>query len=96
MNSFSLLIKGTTRINFRLNIPVSLATFVHDPYFIHVKYALGESVTYSCKVLDMNKIPEAKLGSTVQVLVKYTHNELTLKQIDQWMSIYGEIKSKSR
>jgi hypothetical protein len=87
---------GTTRINFRLNLSISLSTFVSDPYFTHVKYVSGESVTYSCKVLDMNTIPQAKIGSTVQVLVKYTHSELTLKQIDSWMSLYGELKSKSR
>jgi hypothetical protein len=53
-------------------------------------------VTYSCKVLDMSLIPEAEIGSVVDVFVKYTHNELTLNQIDRWMKIYGELKSKSR
>ncbi len=87
---------GTTRINFRLKTAVSLASFVSDPYFTHVKHISGESTTYSCKVLDMSTIPEAKIGSIVQVLVKYTHNELTLGQIDKWMEIFGELKSKSR
>ncbi len=67
-----------------------------DPFFTHVKNVLDESVTYSCKVLDMNTLPVAKLGSVTRVMVKYTHNELTTSQIDEWMEIYGEIKVKSR
>jgi hypothetical protein len=78
-----------TRINFRLKFVVSLASFVDDPYFMHVKVVMDESMTYSCKVLDMSSIPQAEIGSTVQVFVKYTHNELTLSQIDDWMRIYG-------
>ncbi len=70
--------------------------FVADPFFTHVKNVMDESVTYSCKVLDMNTLPEAKIGTTTRVMVKYTHNELTLSQIDEWMTIYGDIKSKSR
>ncbi len=75
---------------------MSLARFVTDPYFTHTKEALGESVNYSCKVLDMNTIPQAKIGDTVNVLVKYTHSELTLAQIDSWITIYATLKSKSR
>ncbi len=67
-----------------------------DPFFTHVKDVLGESVNYSCKVLDMNTIPEAKIGDVVNVLVKYTHAELTLDQIDSWIRMYGQLKSKSR
>lgn len=92
VNSF----EGTTRINFRLKSKISLATFVGDPFFTHVKDVAGDSVNYSCKVLDLNTIPEAKIGSTVTVLVKYTHNELTLGQIDKWIEMYGSLKSKSR
>jgi hypothetical protein len=70
--------------------------FVADPYFTHVKEILGDSVTYACKVLDLNALPVAKIGSIVTVFVKYTHNELSLAQIDEWMLIYGELKGKSR
>jgi hypothetical protein len=70
--------------------------FVADPFFTHVKNVMDESMTYSCKVLDMNSLPVAKLGSVIRVMVKYTHNELTLGQIDEWMSLYGDIKVKSR
>jgi hypothetical protein len=75
---------------------VYLSFFVADPFFNYVKDVSGESVTYSCKVLDLNKLPQAKIGSTVQVLVKYTHNELELDQIDKWIEMYGTLKSKSR
>ena len=85
-----------TRINFRLHDVIALGNFVTDPYFIHVKEILGDSVTYSCKVLDLNTLPVAEIGSTVVVYVKYTHSELTLSQIDDWMKIYGDLKNKSR
>jgi hypothetical protein len=83
-------------MNFRLKKSVKLSEFVEDPFFTHVKDVLGESVTYSCKVLDLSTIPEAKVGDVVLVFVKYTHNELTLDQIDSWMKLYGTLKSKSR
>jgi hypothetical protein len=87
---------GTTRINYKLKRSVSLESFVQDPFFSHVRTVQDESVTYSCKVLDLNCLPEAKIDSVVLVFVKYTHNELSLKQIDEWMRIYGDIKIKSR
>ncbi len=83
-------------MNFSLKKPVKLSEFVTDPFFTHVKDVLGDSVTYSCKVLDLGSIPEAKVGDTVTVFVKYTHNELTLEQIDTWIKIYGSLKNKSR
>ena len=67
-----------------------------DPFFTHVRTVLGDSVTYACKVLDLNTIPQAEKGAEVTVYVKYTHNTVSLKQIDDWMRIYGELKSKSR
>jgi len=79
-----------------LKTAVSLSTFVADPYFTHVKEVLGDSVTYACKILDLNLLPLAKIGSVVTVYVKYTHNELTLQQIDEWLKIYGKLKGKSR
>ena len=86
---------GSTRINFRLRAGVALGLFVTDPFFTHVKNVMDESVTYSCKILDMNTLPQADIGSTVLVHVKYTHTELTLDQIDDWMAIYGDLKNKS-
>jgi hypothetical protein len=87
-------------MNFRLKKPVKLSEFVIDPFFTHVKDVgagvVGDSVTYSCKVLDLSTIPEAKIGDVVLVFVKYTHNELSLEQIDTWMKLYGTLKSKSR
>jgi hypothetical protein len=83
-------------MNFRLKKAVKLSDFITDPFFTHVKEVLGDSVTYSCKVLDLSTIPEAKIGDTVTVFVKYTHNELTLGQIDSWIKIYGSLKNKSR
>ncbi len=75
---------------------MALASFVDDPYFTYVKTVMDDSVTYSCKILDMSTIPQAEIGSIVKVFVKYTHSELTLSQIDDWMRIYGELQSKSR
>ncbi len=75
---------------------VALDSFVQDPFFTHVRIIQDDSVTYSCKVLDLNYLPQAKIGSVVLVYVKYTHNELSLSQIDDWMKIYGDIKIKSR
>jgi hypothetical protein len=83
-------------MNFRLKKPVRLAEFVTDPFFTHVKEVLGDSVTYSCKILDLSTIPVANIGDTVTVFVKYTHNELTLAQIDSWIKVYGSLKNKSR
>ncbi len=87
---------GTTRINFRLKSNVALSMFVADPFFTHVKEVSGDSINYSCKVLDLNSLPVAKIGSSVTVFVKYTHNELSLAQIDEWMKLYGDLKGKSR
>ncbi len=87
---------GTTRINFCLKRAVALDSFVQNPFFTHVRNVQDESVTYSCKVLDLTSLPQATIGSVVLVHVSYTHNELSLKQIDNWMKIYGDIKIKSR
>jgi hypothetical protein len=87
---------ATTRINFRLKSRVKFATFVTDPFFTYVKDYYGDSIVYSCKVLDLNTIPQAKIGSVVNVLVYYSHNELSLRQIDAWLKVYGDLKSKSR
>lgn len=62
---------------------VSLENFVTDPI-------------YNCKILDLSKIPLAKVGSEVTVFVRYTHCEVTLDQIDEWIRIYGTLISESR
>jgi hypothetical protein len=70
--------------------------FVEDPNFVFTKIVLGETTRHNCKVLDLNQIPEAKIGSEVKVFVRFTHREVPLSQIDEWMSIYGQIASESR
>jgi hypothetical protein len=70
--------------------------FVEDPNFIFTKVILGETTRYNCKVLDLTLIPEAKIGSEVKVFVRFTHREVPLSQIDEWMSLHGELKSESR
>jgi hypothetical protein len=76
--------------------PVLLSDFVQDPYFSFEKKVKGDTATYNCKVLDLHTLPEAKAGDEVVIYVRYTHREVQLKQIDDWLSLYGELKTQSR
>jgi hypothetical protein len=72
------------------------AEFVEDPNFIHTKTILGNSTRYNCKVLNLNSLPQAKAGEEVKVFVRFTHLEVPLAQIDDWMNLCGEIADTSR
>jgi hypothetical protein len=76
---------------------LSLAVdFVDDPHFIFTKTVLGDTTRYNCKVLDLTSLPTAKIGSEVKVFVRFTHREIPLPQIDEWLSLYGQLTSESR
>ena len=53
------------RLNYELKEPVDLAEYILDPFFSYVKTVLGDVSTYTCKVLHLNTIPQAKVGSEV-------------------------------
>ncbi len=73
-----------------------VAEFVEDPHFIFVKTILGDTTRYNCKVLDLSSLPTAKPGSEVTVFVRYTHREIPLPQIDEWIGLYGNLITESR
>ncbi len=87
---------GSIRVVYNLVNPVLLSDFVQDPYFSFEKKVKGDTATYNCKVLDLHTLPEAKAGDEVVIYVRYTHREVQLKQIDDWLSLYGELKTQSR
>ncbi len=70
--------------------------FVDDPNFIFTKTILGDTTRYNCKVLDLTSLPEAKIGTEVKVFVRFTHREVPLPQIDEWMALYGKLTTDSR
>ena len=74
----------------------SLVDFVDDPNFVFTKVVLGDISKYNCKVLDLTLIPEAKAGDEVKVFVRFTHREIPLAQIDEWMALYGQLTTESR
>jgi len=63
---------------------------------VFTKTVLGETSKYVCKVLDLTTIPEAKIGDEVKVFVRFTHREVPLAQIDEWLALYGQLTSDSR
>jgi len=81
---------------FRLTNPINLQDLVSDPFFTFSKTLPADIITYNCKVLDLNLLPIAAIGSEVIVRIKYTHGEVSKGQIDQWLSIFGHIIGESR
>ncbi len=73
-----------------------LAEFIEDPNFIFTKVVLGDTTRYNCKVLDLNSLPLAKPGDEVRVFVRFTHREVSLAHIDEWLSLYGQLTCESR
>ncbi len=63
---------------------------------MYTKVILGDTSKYNCKVLDLTTIPEAKEGDEVKVFVRFTHREVPLAQIDEWIALYGQLTSESR
>jgi len=58
---------GMVRLNYNLKEPVDLAEYVLDPFFSYVKSILGDVSTYTCKVLHLHTIPQATIGSEVDL-----------------------------
>jgi hypothetical protein len=63
---------------------------------VFTKSILGDISKYNCKVLDLTTIPEAKAGDEVKVFVRFTHREVPLPQIDEWIALYGQLLCESR
>lgn len=61
-----------------------------------MKTIFDDRNTFVCKALDLSDLPLAKLGDQVTVTVRYTHQELTKTQIDNWLSLYGTLSGDSR
>jgi len=92
--SFSKL--GTGRVIYRLKKSVDLQAIAIDPYFWVNRCNQLDTVTYTCKILDFNLLPPAKLGTEVTVSVRHTHAEVSKGLIDQWLKLYGTLTSESR
>lgn len=87
---------GGVRLVYDLKDSVDLAIFAQDPFFSYSKSILGDISKYGCKILNLNTIPEATVGSEVTVFVRHTHKEVSLKDIDKWMALYGTLLTESR
>jgi len=87
---------GTGRVIYRLKKSVDLQAIAIDPYFWVNRCNQLDTVTYTCKILDFNLLPPAKLGTEVTVSVRHTHAEVSKGVIDQWLKLYGTLTSESR
>ena len=56
---------GMIRLVYNLDRKVDLAVYIRDPFFSYCKSILGDISTYTCKVLNLNTIPVATIGSEV-------------------------------
>jgi len=95
-STFYTCILGTGRVIYRLKKPIDLQQISVDPYSWFNKAIQGDIVTYTCKILDLNLLPTAKLGSEVTVSIRQTHAEVPKSIIDSWLKLYGTFVSDSR
>ncbi len=61
---------GMIRLVYTLKEPTTLSAFVQEPFFNYTKSILGDVSTYTCKVLNLNTIPTATIGSEVISLTR--------------------------
>jgi hypothetical protein len=84
------------RIQFQLKNPMSIRDITNDQEFTHERSTTITTDIFRCRVVGLAEVRRAVFGETVKVTVIQQNFDVTVDQIIEWISKYGEVKEGHR
>jgi hypothetical protein len=84
------------RIQFQLKKPMSIREITHEQEFNHERSTTVKTDIFRCRVVGLAEVRQAVIGETVKVTVAQPNFDISVEQILEWLSKFGDIKEGHR